>query len=132
MDRNYKLHLPWVLCLGIILILSLTPGDQLPIVDFEWFKLDTAVHIMMYAVLSFLMLIGFFHQKNELLKIQSLLVCVSVVLIGLIIEFLQGNYIPKRYFSWEDVIANSIGTIIGFLIQLVYIKKELNLVRFLQ
>ena len=124
--------MPWAIWLGIILVLSLTPGDRLPEIDFDWFKIDTAFHIAMYAVLCFLMLIGFFHQKNELFIVQSLFICVSTALIGLMIEFLQGHFIVKRYFSWGDVIANLIGTIIGYLAYTVYNKKELNWVRFLQ
>lgn len=86
----------------------------------------------MYALLSFLMLIGFFHQKNEPFSKQVLYIIVSCVIIGFVIEILQGTIIVKRYFSWTDICSNTIGTLIGYLAFRIYKKKELNLVRFLQ
>jgi len=130
--KSLKLHLPWIIWLIIIFILSLTPGNQLPDIEFDWFKIDTAVHIIMYLLLAFLILIGFFHQKNELSWQMGLCTIVATILTGLLIEFLQGSFIFQRYFSWGDFIANSAGTIAGYMTFKVYRKKELNLVRFLQ
>lgn len=86
----------------------------------------------MYLVLTFLMLIGFFHQKNELSAKLALYIVVAAILAGLLIEYLQGSYIFQRYFSWGDFIANSVGSFAGYLAYMMYKKKELNLVRFLQ
>lgn len=116
----------------MIAILSLTPGNQLPVFEFEWFRIDTAVHVVMYLMLTILILIGFFHQKNELSANCVLYIIVGSILFGLCIEILQGEFIFQRYFSWGDSIANAIGTIAGYLAYLIYKKKELNLVRFLQ
>lgn len=124
--------MPGLTWLCIICVLSLTPGDQLPIIEFNLFKIDTVVHIIMYLLLSLLMLIGFFHQKNELNSTWTVCIVVSAIIIGLFIEILQGKFIPKRFFSWDDVLANSIGALIGYWTYKWYKKKELNLVRFLQ
>lgn len=132
MAKRLKLHLPWLIWTGIIAVLSLTPGNRLPVFDFEWFSIDTAVHIIMYLVLCFLALIGFYHQKNELSGKVVLYIIVSVIAFGLFIEFLQGNFIYRRFFSWEDFVANSAGAIVGWVAFIGYKKKELNLVRFLQ
>ncbi|MFK8039146.1 MAG: VanZ family protein [Crocinitomicaceae bacterium] len=113
-------------------MLSLLPGNRIPDIKFDWFKPDTLVHFIMYAVLSFLMFISFYHQKNELFTKQVLYIIVSCIIIGTVIEILQGTIIVKRYFSWADILFNTIGTLIGYLTFRVYKKKELNLVRFLQ
>ena len=112
-------------------MLSFVPGDRLPEVKFEWFEIDTVVHLIMYAVLSFLMLIGFFHVKNELFLIQVLYIIVVCILIGLGVEYVQGNYIENRFFSWRDVVANSVGATVGYFGFRYYRKKDVNLVRFL-
>ena len=132
MPKNIKLHTPWLVWFGLILVLSLTPGDKLPKIKFEWFRIDTAVHVLMYLILTFLVFIGFYHQKNELSKASALYIIVSSILFGLCIEFLQGEFAFQRYFSWGDFIANTIGAIVGYFLYLIYKKKELNLVRFLQ
>ncbi len=108
------------------------PGNNLPEIKFNWFEIDTLVHVCMYFGLSFLMLIGFFHIKNELFFKLGLYIIVVCISIGLGIELLQGSVIPLRFFSWKDIVANSIGTIFGLLLFLYYRKKEFNMVRFLQ
>ena len=126
------IQLPWLVWLIMVVVLSLIPGDQLPDFKIEWFEIDTIVHVIMYLGLSFLMLIGFYHIKNELFSIQVLYIIVIGLSIGLGIELVQGNFIENRFFSWRDVIANGIGTCLGYLIFRLYRKKDMNLVRFLQ
>ena len=106
-------HFFWVLWLSVIAILSLLPGDKIPQIQFELFSIDTAVHVIMYAVLAALMIIGFEKKMNPRqfrLYITLILLC-SVF--GLLIEFVQGNFIYRRFFSWGDALANTIGAIIG-------------------
>ena len=124
--------MPWLLWFLVISVLSLTPGNKLPDIQFDWFRIDTAIHIIMSFVLAFLVLLGFFHQKNELSGSYALYIVVSSIFIGLCIEILQGQFVFQRYFSWGDFVANSIGTFVAYLAYLLYKKKELNLVRFLQ
>lgn len=112
--------------------LSLTPGDKLPNITFDLFRIDTAAHILMYLFLVFLMLLGFFHQNNELNRFWVVGIVVYVMLVGLLIEVAQGSMVSNRFFGWDDIVANSVGTFIGLLCYAGYKKKELNLVRFLQ
>ncbi len=130
--KNLIIQLPWLFWLMVVLVLSFIPGDQLPEVKIEWLEIDTVVHIGMYLGLSFLMLIGFFHVKNELFRIQVLYSVVICIMIGFLVELIQGYYIPNRFFSWRDVVANGLGSILGFLIFAIYRKKDMNLVRFLK
>ncbi len=118
--------MPWLVWLLAIFILSLLPGDQLPELKFDWFEIDTAVHIVMYFVLVFLMLVGFFKIKNELFPSQVLYIIVIGLIIGLAIEFIQGHFISNRFFSWKDVMANSIGGCAGYFIFSICKKKILT------
>jgi VanZ family protein len=130
--NNLKLHIPWVIWLCLISFLSLTPGDKLPDITFDLFRIDTVAHILMYLCLVFLMLLGFFHQSNELNRFWVVGIVVYVMLVGLLIEVAQGSMVSNRFFGWDDIVANSVGTFIGLLCYAWYKKKELNLVRFLQ
>lgn len=44
------------------------------------------------------------------LYLKLILVGISI---GFVIELIQGNFIPKRYFDYTDIVANSFGTIFG-------------------
>jgi glycopeptide antibiotics resistance protein len=44
-----------------------------------------------------------------------LVVILAGIAIGVFVELIQGNYIYKRYYDTEDIIVNSIGTVIGGL-----------------
>jgi glycopeptide antibiotics resistance protein len=43
------------------------------------------------------------------------MVILAGIAVGIFIELIQGNYIYRRYYETEDIIANSIGTIFGGL-----------------
>ena len=121
MDKSIRHHIPWIIWLIFILILCLTPGDQLPSIQWELISIGTTAHFLLYFGLSFLMLIGFLASKKnkteKKLNLFNLRLYLSVVLagiiIGILIELIQGNFIYRRYYDLEDIIVNSIGTIFG-------------------
>ncbi|MFD1553792.1 hypothetical protein DNU06_09615 [Putridiphycobacter roseus] len=126
MAKSNLTHLPWVIWLVVISFLSLLPGDRLPEIKFEWFKIDTMVHIIMYTVLSFLMLFGFCFKKNEPFRRKALYIVVVCIIFGFGIEIIQGSLIRNRFFSWKDFIANNLGVFTGMLIYYYYNKKEIT------
>ena len=81
--------------------------------EFELFSIDTVVHIVMYGMLIFLMLLGFEKKMNPFNIKLYLYLIVTCSLIGLIVELIQGNFIFRRFFSWDDAVANTFGTIVG-------------------
>ena len=99
-----------------ILILSLLPGDKLPTIDFTLFQIDKVVHFLLYFVLSILMYYSFFKIKNELLIKRLVTIVGTGILLGTVIEIIQGTSITNRAFDQFDILANSIGTILGFII----------------
>jgi len=122
LDNKIYRHFPWLFWIGCIAILSLLPGDQLPDYKLDWISIDTLTHICMYLGFSFLLLIGFyprnFKTKNKLnlLILQLYLkVILAGILVGYIIELVQGKFIYRRYFDYIDVVANGFGTIFGVI-----------------
>lgn len=67
----------------------------------------------------------FFLTINALLITQKrkyILTMLFVILYGIIIEYLQ-SFVPGRFPSYNDVIANSLGTLSGLIIILIGSKK---------
>jgi len=109
-------HLPWAIWSLTILILSLLPGDNLPEIDFTLFEIDKAVHFTLYFVLAILMYYSFFKIKNELIIKRVVVIVVIGILFGTLIEVIQGTLITNRTFDQFDILANSLGTVTGFII----------------
>ena len=101
----------------IIFILSFTPGDKLPKIEWELVSIGTLAHFIMYGTLCFLMLFPFTQKK--FLNLSQIRLYVVVILagtsIGFFVELIQGNFIYRRYFDTEDIIVNGIGTVFGVL-----------------
>ena len=115
------LHLLWVLWLLVICFLSLTPGNKLPDIQWKLISIDTVAHFGFYFVLAFLQLLAFQHSKK--IKSQFLvnlsnpalymIVILAGIAIGYGIELVQKHYIYQRYYDFEDILVNGIGTIFG-------------------
>ena len=74
----------------------------------------------MYCILILLWGINLISFKFSLIKILFL-----TIIFGLLIETLQYLLPFGRYFDLGDIIANSVGAIIGIIILLFYKKKLL-------
>ncbi|MEQ9064028.1 MAG: VanZ family protein [Vicingaceae bacterium] len=94
-----------------IAFLSLLPGDRLP--DSPLKYTDIAVHVIMYGTLTIVILLER-HRQYPITSPRSLIVPVLLVSVyGLSIEILQESFIPGRYGSVSDGIANAFGSAIG-------------------
>lgn len=94
----------FVLCCLAIFVMSLMPGKQLPS-NLPW---DKALHFIGYAGLAFLARMGS-------IKHPSWQIIIGCIVFSLGIEFIQ-QFIPKRGFEWEDLLANSLGVLSGVLL----------------
>jgi VanZ family protein len=89
--------------------------------------LDKAVHLFLYAVLSLCFIIGSIRFKrysvfNKYPIYSALAVC---FLYGVLLEILQGTVFVSRSFELADVLANTIGVLIGISgFMLIYGKPE--------
>ena len=103
----------------LIVVLSLSPIPRV-IPNFKFFEMDKLIHLTMYFILILLWGINLISFKFSLIKILFL-----TIFFGLLIETLQYLLPLGRYFDIGDIIANSVGAIIGIIILLFYKKKLL-------
>ncbi len=102
----------------IIAVLSLMKIGKQPI---NFHSIDKVEHCIAYAVLSFFWVLALGNTQKK-----RLIVVFFCVFYGVIIEMFQGMT-TYRTFDFVDMIANSLGVLIGLLIFLFFIKKK-NLV----
>ncbi len=108
-------------------ILFCLPGEEFPQED--WFAmifLDKWVHIGLFAGLTALWSLPFIHRIQDIPKLKSRFVLIAVVFViyGVIIEFIQGNFIIHRTFGLDDMVANTIGCGVGFIFSNWQLKKQ--------
>jgi len=106
---------PIVVWLIIVLVLSGYPGNQFPKVS-VW-QFDKLVHVIMYAIVSFLLFLPFnkqFINVKQRFKIRIIIILLSVFFGGFM-EILQEYIFINRSGNWIDFTANGIGAILGVL-----------------
>ena len=112
---NYP-KIQFFLYLVLILIGSSVAGKSIPTVfTFTWDKL---LHVIEYF---FLGILGYRAYKNKY-KYIAIIVSIFGILFGCIDEVWQ-SFIPGRYPSYYDVIADGIGVILG-VVTIRMIKKQ--------
>ena len=95
----------WLL-VGLIVYLSLTPHPPQPI-SFD--HVDKLEHGFAYALLSLWFCQLYLSERSRMT------VVVALIGLGVGIEFLQG-WSGYRYFDVWDMVANSIGALLGFIL----------------
>lgn len=88
------------------------PGKDLP--EVSLFQADKIVHLIFYAVLSFILLKSFTTNSSK-----YLIVLVFCFVFGLFIEIFQPIITPDRRFDVFDIVAN----ILGSLMPIIFLKK---------
>ncbi len=100
----------------VIFILSSLSPARLHLPSFwDLFSLDKAAHATCYAILVFLLIVGF--QKQTEIKFAFLhfrrAALVSAIIYGGLIELYQAFVLTDRNGDWFDFIANTVGCLIG-------------------
>ncbi len=100
--RIFRLFLlaSWGLCLGGILVVSLIPLPPLPP------NTDKPLHALVFAGVSALTFVAFGRGKSVLIALGV------VVVVGLVSEAGQ-IWVPGRYASLLDLLANMVGIVLG-------------------
>lgn len=109
-----KPFIPALVWLIIIIVLSGYPGRNLPKAPFDEF--DKLVHLAIYALLSFLSMLGFYKQPTSLSmtkKTQYFFSIMFSIVMGGLIEVLQEYVFINRFGDWFDFTANSLGAVLG-------------------
>jgi VanZ family protein len=98
--------------LGIIIILSLMPAEDVPqIVLFD--GVDKLVHFSMYLGFTWLLC---WSLHSEYKTFINYIVIILTICWGILMEVFQLLMHYGRSFEWLDILANTIGAIIGVII----------------
>lgn len=109
-----------------IAIISLISADQLPKHGLN--VSDKFLHTFAYFVLIWSWLLAF--RNNQSIK-SKLLIFICLVVFGIILELFQGSMMLHRTADWLDVVANSIGLLVGlvtfkYVYQVIFNPKNSN------
>jgi hypothetical protein len=104
----------------IMCILFFLPGSALP--KEKWLEgiyFDKWVHVGLFAILVFLWRSAFDWDYAN----YNLIILLSAVLYGFAVEIIQLYWISNRSFDLFDLLADTIGSIVGLLVFLRVYKK---------
>lgn len=107
----------WLLIMSILFFL---PGSAFP--SENWLSkiyFDKLVHVGLFAILIFLWRSAFDSQSPG----YNTILILSAILYGLTVEYIQRYFVPNRDFDLYDVIADTLGSIIGLFVWLRVYKK---------
>ena len=132
MKRLSENFYPGLICASIIMLLMGLPGKYFPTVVcfWDWLGPDKVVHLLLFAILSFLSLWGYrtslfdinYPHRNRLFIIISLI----SILYGGLTEILQKYLFINRFGCYYDFIADTIGCLIGIIIFHFLTQKKLK------
>ena len=128
MTNSFK-TLVWVIAeILIIFIIMSLPGNKLPAENsFTYaFKVDKIVHILLFVMLSYTLLLYFKksnkkYLKNKRVQIIAIILC---IVYGIFLELYQKLFVPSRSFDIADILADAIGAIFGLLFFYFYTIKK--------
>lgn len=123
-----KLPLGWLMLTTFLLTL---PGSAFPRETIlSKIHFDKIAHVGVFAVLVWLFCRAYHQKKLPSKKLEKTFLAVtgSAVLYGVLMEFVQKNYIPNRSFDEGDLIADTAGALAGYLLsRWMFINKDKNI-----
>jgi VanZ family protein len=127
-------HIPGILWISVILVLTCIPGTLIPKVPsyLDLFQPDKLVHIFLFAVLVFLLLLGLRNQwRDKLANRLAVLIALNIgIFLGGITELLQGTIlVTGRQCSIYDFIADVAGCFLGWGIFVLWKRRRASYAR---
>jgi VanZ family protein len=99
---------------AVIFLLCAFPGDYIPSANWlDLLSVDKLIHAGIFFVLCFLF-IGY-AVKNGKRRFVSVFVFAAMGY-GIALEFMQGYCFRNRSLDWKDMVANSIGCVVAYLL----------------
>jgi VanZ family protein len=120
-SRQFLPALLWTL---LILLVYGIPGGEIPSLNFwDLLQIDKVIHFSIFALHSAILITGFRKQTNwEVLRENAIWVgLVLSIVLGAILEGIQGMVFVDRVSDWLDFIANCAGALVGVvIIRIIY------------
>ena len=115
--RYKSVAITWFIVMCILFFL---PGSDLPQANWlDAIYFDKWVHIGLFAMLTFLWRSAFDLDLNH----YNWIILFTAILYGLSVEFIQRYWIPNRSFDLFDLLADTVGSLIGIAVWSVVYKK---------
>ena len=117
-----------VIWLLIITTLLCIPGTELPRITWEdkiW--LDKWIHVFLFMILVILWNKAYSGKKSMHLNTRKMFFQIMIVgfVYGILMELVQKYFIPYRSFDVRDILADGVGSFMGYLISIKrFIKTE--------
>lgn len=118
----FRFNLFTFLWAGVIFLLILMPGQQMPEIG-DIFSFDKLAHLCVFCVLSFLMIIGFTKQYT-FSGLKRYPVRYSLLISSAYASVLElgQSIIPDRYANFYDLAFNLAGVLLGYVLFLLIYK----------
>ena len=98
----------------LILLVTLIPGREVPSENMP--HIDKVVHVSLFFLFTISSIVGFIKQFQ--LKWINRHACkfaiVFALVLGIVVEILQGAFVPLRAFDPMDMLANTAGVALGY------------------
>lgn len=121
-----KYHIPAFLCALAILVLSIIAASRLPKIEIDTIiSVDKLAHAIAYFALFTCIYLGnLWSAKPRNIPLKIMVLNLSFcIFYGIFMEFLQSVAGTGRQPEWLDMLANSIGGILGLIAAVVHQKK---------
>ena len=113
-----------ILCTVSILVLSISDISSLP--KFQISFEDKLYHFIAYFVLNSIWLLALLQKNGDQLR-KHLLISLSIIAFGIIIEIVQESVTDYRVFDIFDILANSIAVGVSFFCFMLVKKSFLKI-----
>ncbi len=113
MKSRILLLVPAIICLAVTFYLLTIPGNQLPKITWaDKYHIDKPVHISMFFMLCFLF--SFAVKDTAGRYTWILLIALTGLAYGILMEFVQKYFIPFRSCDVDDMIADGVVCAISY------------------
>jgi VanZ family protein len=106
----------------LIFTLSSIPGDSLPSVEFKW--ADKIAHFFVFGILGSTLYRGLFYAQRLFWRKYSDVMCILICFLYGTIDELHQFFIPGRYTSLSDWIADILGVLVFVYLTKVLLKRN--------
>ena len=120
-----KYWVPPLLYMALIFVVSSLEQPPLPMPKFEWLTIDKLYHFIEYAILGGLLALAFVKARPSVMpsKFIWFVAAVLSILYGASDEWHQ-TFVPGRFATLADWVADVLGSIAGVLVVYLYYKKK--------